>query len=121
MMVGIALGCVVTALRAGGAISPGKDDDGGSDASPVADRQALRDGDGDGNPYQETVPCTGPHGPVNFEVFSAGPTPAGLPLTGTSRRCDTGVPRWGWPNNYVNYSHGAGNVTRLTKFKAGAL
>lgn len=63
-------------------------------------------GDIDGNPHHDTIPCTGPEEPVNFEVFSAGPTPAGLPLTGTSRRCDADVPPQGWPNNYVNYSYG---------------
>lgn len=71
------------------------------------DRRALEDGDGDGNPYHETLPCTGPEEPANFEVFSAGSEVAGLPLTGTSRRCDTGVPAHGWPNNYVNYSYGS--------------
>ncbi len=85
----------------------------GDDASAVDGHGSTGStDDGDGNPYQDTVPCTGPHQPVNFEVFSAGPKPAGLSLTGTSRRCDTGAPRWGWPNNYVNYSYGSCKIPK---------
>jgi len=55
----------------------------------------------------EALPCTGPKDPVNFEVFSAGSAPAGLPLTGTSRRCDTGPVPQGWSSsNYVDYIYG---------------
>jgi hypothetical protein len=85
---------------------------GGSNITPGGDRRSPGDGDGDGNPHHDTVPCTGPKEPVNFEVFSAGPAPAGLPLTGTLRRCDVGVPAWGWPNNYVNYTYGTCEIPR---------
>jgi hypothetical protein len=58
----------------------------------------------------ETLPCTGPQAPVNFETFSAGPAPAGLPLTATYRRCDLGDPSRAWLNNYVNYSYGTCDI-----------
>jgi hypothetical protein len=96
----IAMVCTIGPLIFAGAIATGAI--GGSDASPGDEP----DGVDDGNPYQETVPCTGPEEPVNFEVFSAGPSVAGLPFTGNSRRCDTGVPANGWPNNYVSYFYG---------------
>jgi hypothetical protein len=56
---------------------------------------------------KETLPCTGMNQAPPFEVFSAGPTPRDLPLTGTTRRCDQATPKtYGWPNNYVGYSYG---------------
>ena len=54
----------------------------------------------------EALACTRPKEPVNFEVFSAGAAPDGLPFTGTTRRCDRVIPRNGWAANYVNYSYG---------------
>jgi len=69
-------------------------------------RSVLMEEAGDGNPYHDTLPCTGPEEPVNFEVFSAGSKPSGLPLTGTTRRCDVGAPRDGWPSNWVSYEYG---------------
>ena len=90
--VGIAVGCAVAAVVLVAVITAGSD--------------ATGDSDGDGNLHHETVPCTGLEEPVNFEVFSAGQAPAGMPLTDTSRRCDIDVPARGWPNNYVHYSYG---------------
>jgi hypothetical protein len=54
----------------------------------------------------EKLPCTGLKDPINFEIFSAGPSPAGLTLTGSGRRCDAGVPADEWPSNYVSYAYG---------------
>lgn len=54
----------------------------------------------------EALPCTGPRQPINFEVFSAGPTVDGLPLTGTARRCDPGALADESPANYVSYIYG---------------
>lgn len=39
----------------------------------------------------EALPCTGPRDPVNFDVFSAGPAVAGVPMTAALRRCDDGA------------------------------
>lgn len=61
---------------------------------------------GESLPEHEALPCTSPKEPTNFEVFSAGSEPVGLPLTGTVRRCDVRVPAGEWPANYVSYSYG---------------
>jgi hypothetical protein len=50
------------------------------------------------------LPCTGPREAVNFETFSAGAAPVGLPLTETIRRCDEGSGDAG--ANYVSYIYG---------------
>lgn len=60
----------------------------------------------------DALPCTGPNEPVNFETFSAGPAPAGLPLTGTTRRCDKTTIAGQWDTNYVNYSYGNCKIPR---------
>jgi hypothetical protein len=52
----------------------------------------------------EALPCTGPHEPVNFETFSAGPSIAGLPLTHGERRCGGGPVAA--RVNYVSYLYG---------------
>jgi hypothetical protein len=54
----------------------------------------------------EALPCTGPKDPINFEIFSAGPAVAGLPLTSVVRRCDAGAPADEAPANYVAYLYG---------------
>ena len=54
----------------------------------------------------EALPCTGPKDPINFEVFSAGATPAGLPLNSTVRRCDESAPADEAPANFVAYTYG---------------
>jgi hypothetical protein len=54
----------------------------------------------------EALPCTRPRDPINFEIFSAGPAVAGVPLTATVRRCDAGAPSDEAPANYVAYVYG---------------
>lgn len=69
---------------------------GGGHAPVIPHRPGLAD---------ESLPCTGPKEPVNFETFSAGPSAAGLPLTATVRRCDAAA----LPHeaaNYVSYIYG---------------
>lgn len=61
---------------------------------------------------QEALPCTGPQDPINFEIFSAGPAVAGLPLTGTVRRCDAGAPADEGPSNYVAYVYGECEIAK---------
>jgi hypothetical protein len=85
----------------------------GGVGNPIAGTHSNgEESEGGRSPYPEVVPCTGPHDPVNFEVFSVGPSPAGLHLTGTSRRCDPNTWKDGWPNNYVNYSYGECTIPR---------
>jgi hypothetical protein len=54
----------------------------------------------------EAIPCTGLKDPINFEIFSAGPVAAGLPLNSVVRRCDAGAPADEAPANYVAYTYG---------------
>ena len=54
----------------------------------------------------EALPCTGPNDPTNFEIFSAGPAVAGLPLSATVRRCDTDAPAYEAPANRITYIYG---------------
>ena len=86
---------------------------GGTDATPGGGRRSIGDGVDDGDPGHETLPCTGPKAPVNFEVFSAGPAPGGLPQakTKTVRRCDVRSPGNAGSRaiegaNYVSYIYG---------------
>jgi hypothetical protein len=54
----------------------------------------------------EALPCTGPRDPINFEVFSAGPAVAGVPVTAAVRRCDSGALADEMPSNYFAYVYG---------------
>jgi hypothetical protein len=79
-------------------------------------RGASEDGGGDAGgqpgaaPASETaddsMPCTSPGQPTNFEAFSAGGSPLGLPLTATLRRCDIGTEEGEPGANYVSYIYG---------------
>ncbi len=54
----------------------------------------------------EALPCTGPRDPINFEVFSAGPAVAGVPMTEAARRCDPGALADELASNYFAYVYG---------------
>jgi hypothetical protein len=54
----------------------------------------------------EALPCTGPRDPINFEIFSAGPSVSGVPLNTFVRRCDASAPADEAPANYTNYVYG---------------
>jgi hypothetical protein len=54
----------------------------------------------------EALPCTGSKEPINFEIFSAGPSVAGVPLTDFKRRCDGTTPVDEPPANFTNYFYG---------------
>jgi hypothetical protein len=54
----------------------------------------------------EALPCTGPRDPINFEVFSAGPAVAGVPMTEAVRRCDAGALADESTSNYFAYVYG---------------
>lgn len=54
----------------------------------------------------EALPCTGPRDPVNFEVFSAGPAVAGVPMKAAVRRCDSGALADEATSNYLAYIYG---------------
>lgn len=114
------LGCAVAAVFCVAAIAAGTDGGStGTDGGP--DHTSAHEGL-DHNPHapggdgitviphspelaDESLPCTGPRKPVNFESFSAGAAVAGLPLVATVRRCDADAP----PHeaaNYVSYIYG---------------
>jgi hypothetical protein len=127
-LLGIALGCVVTALSLTVAIAVGqvggRDSPAGSAQPPLIGDPVLPSKDPappseDAAPLpkgwvstddlvqeHEALPCTGPKDPINFEIFSAGPEVAGLPLTATVRRCDTAVPAYEAPANRITYIYG---------------
>lgn len=54
----------------------------------------------------EALPCTEPGEPINFEVFSAGPAVAGVPMTAVARRCDAGALADEATSNYFAYIYG---------------
>jgi hypothetical protein len=54
----------------------------------------------------EALPCTGSKDPINFEIFSAGSSVAGLPLTDFTRRCGEATFADESPANFVNYFYG---------------
>lgn len=55
---------------------------------------------------RESLPCTGEGEPINFEVFSAGPAVAGVPMTATVRRCDARALADESTSNYFAYVYG---------------
>lgn len=54
----------------------------------------------------EALPCTGFKEPINFEIFSAGPSVAGVPLNSVQRRCGGSTPADEAPVNFTNYIYG---------------
>jgi len=54
----------------------------------------------------DALPCTGPKDPINFDIFSAGPSVAGLPLADFTRRCGGTTPVDEPPANFTNYIYG---------------
>jgi hypothetical protein len=135
--VGIALGCAVTVLLLTVAIAMGQVGGGGSSAGtaqppPVYDPappSEEEDEEKESAPpseeeepaplpkgwvsthelvqRHEALPCTEPQDPINFEIFSAGPEVAGLPLNATVRRCDTAAPADEAPANRITYIYGS--------------
>ena len=109
----IALACVAVALFAVISVATGKD--GGS-------RVPLGEGSPSGGEHfpnsadlvsmhervlrHEALPCTGPKDPINFEIFSAGPSVAGVPMTDFTRRCGGTTPVDEPPANFTNYIYG---------------
>lgn len=97
--------------------SDGRDGEGvgkKDDAASVADR-GKPSADRDGPRWvsteervsrREALPCTGPKDPVNFEVFSAGPAVAGVPMIAAVRRCDAGALADESRSNYLAYVYG---------------
>lgn len=77
----------------------------GGDQSPPSSSDTPPGGNHLSGGTHEALPCTGSREPVNFESFSAGPAPAGLPLSETVRRCDSDVPARE-SANYVSYIYG---------------
>jgi hypothetical protein len=54
----------------------------------------------------EALPCTRLKDPINFEIFSAGPSVADVPLNTVTRRCGGTTPIDEPPANFVNYIYG---------------
>jgi len=54
----------------------------------------------------EALPCTPADEPTNFDVYSAGPSVAGVPLEGFTRRCGGTTPVDEPPANFTNYIYG---------------
>lgn len=54
----------------------------------------------------EALPCTGVEAPINFEIFSAGPSIAGVPFTGVQRRCGGSAPADEPSPDFINYIYG---------------
>jgi hypothetical protein len=127
---GIALVCAVAILVFAVTVATGQDDD---PESPSG-HDSLSDGNralasrvspdaGDRAPVSwvsthervqrhEALPCTGPKDPINFEVFSAGPSVAGLPLTDFNRRCGGTTPRDEPPANDTTYFYGRCKIAK---------
>lgn len=79
--------------------SPGSGQEGpGSRQSWVSTHQLVEE--------HEALPCTGFAEPANFEIYSAGPSVAGLPLAEADRTCESRVPRGERPANYMTYLYG---------------
>lgn len=54
----------------------------------------------------EALPCTGLKDPIDFEVFSAGPSVSGVPLNSVQRRCGGSTSVNEPPANFINYVYG---------------
>jgi hypothetical protein len=59
----------------------------------------------------EALPCTGAKDPINFEIFSAGPSIAGEPMTDFQRRCGGTTPADEPPANFTSYIYGDCEIT----------
>lgn len=117
LAVGVATGNVSSPDLPGGLDLPGGSDSPDGPDSPGNAFISLS-GDGDGQapvPWvstqerverHEALPCTGPKEPINFEIFSAGPSVAGVPLTDFKRRCGGTTPVDEPPANFTNYFYG---------------
>jgi hypothetical protein len=117
LAVGVATGNVSSPDLPGGIDLPGGSDSPGGPDSPGS-ASASSSGDGDGQvpiawvstqervERHEALPCTGPKEPINFEIFSAGPSVAGVPLAGFKRRCGGTTPAEEPPANFTNYFYG---------------
>jgi hypothetical protein len=86
--IGVVLAAALLALTVAGAT--------GEEQSEPAQGQSAAP------PSAESLPCTKANEATNFEVFSAGPSPTGLPLTAALRRCDV----YTGGANYVSYIYG---------------
>ena len=111
--VGIALVCTAAAVFFVVTVATGSDDDpdspdGPSKVSSEGERVSTSDWVSTHERVlkHETLPCTGPEEPINFETFSAGPAVAGLPMTSAVRRCDATAPADEKPANYLTYVYG---------------
>lgn len=103
---GAAIGAVAILLLlvavATGAVATGAGD---APESTPAGPESTPAGDLPVRPH-ESLPCTGAEDPTNFEVFSAGPAPAGVPLAASLRRCEAAAPSEEVSSNYVSYIYG---------------
>src|SRR6476659_7855747 len=129
--VGIALVCTVAALASGVTIATGTDDDpdpladapksevvsnsefvSNSEGAPTSASGDERSPGSASIPMHERVekpaalPRTGTKDPINFEIFSAGPSVAGVPLSDFKRRCGGTTPADEPPANFTNYFYG---------------
>jgi hypothetical protein len=71
---------------------------GGSSVPLVSYQERVRKG--------EALPCTGLKESSNFEVFSAGASPGGLPLNTVRQRCGETSPADEAPANFTSYTYG---------------
>lgn len=125
----VALCCITAALFSAATIATGTNGghgvlDGASESSssgegersPVSALVSARSG-GKGLPAaltsthervlrHEALPCTEYKDPINFEIFSAGPSVAGLPLNSVQRRCGGSTSADEPPANLINYIYG---------------
>jgi hypothetical protein len=54
----------------------------------------------------EALPCTSPRQPINFQIFSAGPSVGGVRLNSVERGCGEATFADEQPANFVNYIYG---------------
>lgn len=101
---GIALGCTAAALFSAVTIATGAV--GGTNPVSGGRQPSVWVSTHDRVLAHEALPCTGPNDPTNFEIFSAGPAVAGLPLSAILRRCDAAAPAYEAPANQFTYVYG---------------
>ncbi len=126
--IGIALVCVVAALVFAVAVATGTSGDsapafavtnatgtGGASDSPEGHSKSSSGDEHSPIPWvttkervqrHEALPCTGPKDPINFEIFSGGPSVDGMRMTSATRRCDQGLAIGNWSSNEFTYSYG---------------
>jgi hypothetical protein len=81
-----------------GAAASEADPDGGGRMVWISTRERVK--------RHEAMPCTGPKDPINFEIFSAGASVAGLKLNSYERRCETSTLPDEVPANFTSYLYG---------------